>query len=89
MTAISTEDMLRALNKILLTEMFLKLQEHTTGTISSLAEEMKTLNENFKKLKSDVAVAKNVNNMLSKQMVSGKPNAGKMPNTLLVSVSKW
>ena len=64
MTAIYTEDTLRASNKIQLIELLLKSQEHTKGIINSLTEEMKNLNENFKKLKSDVAVIKNVNNIL-------------------------
>ena len=70
MTAIYTEDTLRALNKTQLTELFLKSQEHTKGIINSLTEEMKNLNENFKNLESDVAVVKNVNNILCKQIVS-------------------
>ena len=70
MTAIYTEDTLRALNKIQLIELFLKSQEHTKGIINSLTEETKNLNENFKKLESDVAVVKNVNNILCKQIVS-------------------
>ena len=64
MTAIYTEDTLRASNKIQLIQLLLKSQEHTKGIINSLTEEMKNLNENFKKLKSDVAVIKNVNNIL-------------------------
>ena len=64
MTAIYTEDTLRASNKIQLIELLLKSQEHTKGIINSLTEEMKNLNENFKKLKPDVAVIKNVNNIL-------------------------
>ena len=70
MTAIYTEDTLRVLNKTQLTELFLKSQEHTKGIINSLTEEMKNLNENFKNLESDVAVVKNVNNILCKQIVS-------------------
>ena len=49
MTAIYTEDTLRALNKTQLIELFLKSQEHTKGIINSLTEEMKNLNKNFKK----------------------------------------
>ena len=52
-----------------LIELFLKLQEHTMGIINSLTEEMKNLNENFKKLESDVVV-KNINKILCKQMMS-------------------
>ena len=70
MTAIYTEDTLRALNKTQLIELFLKSQEHTKGIINSLTKEMKNLNANFKKLESDVAVIKNANNILYKQIVS-------------------
>ena len=70
MTAIYTEDTLRALNKTQLIELILKSQEHTKGIINSLTEELKTLNKNFKKLESDVVVVKNVNNILCKQLVS-------------------
>ena len=52
-----------------LIELFLKLQEHTMGIINSLTEEIKNLNENFKKLESDVVV-KNINKILCKQMMS-------------------
>ena len=52
-----------------LIELFLKLQEHTMGIINSLTEEMKNLNENFKKLESDVVV-KNINKILCKQIMS-------------------
>ena len=69
MTAIYTEGTLRALNKTELIELFLKSQEHTMGIINSLTEEMKNLNENFKKLESDVVV-KNINKILCKQIMS-------------------
>ena len=72
MTAIYIEVILRALNKTQLIELFLKLQEHTKEIINSLTEEMKNINENFKKLKSEVVVIKNVNNMLCQQMESVK-----------------
>ena len=77
MTAIYTEDALRALNKTQLIELVLKLQEHTKGIINSLTEEMKNLNDNFKKLESDVAIITNVNNILCKQIVSGERQCGK------------
>ena len=50
--------------------MVLKSKEHTKVIINSLAQEMKNLHKNFKKLDSDVAFIKNVNNMLCKQIVS-------------------
>ena len=77
MTAIYTEYTLTALNKTQFIELFLKSQEHTKGIITSLTEEMKNLNENFKKLESDVAVVKNINNILCKQMVSVERRCGK------------
>ena len=70
MTGIYTEDTLRAINKTHLIELFLKLQEHTKGIINSLTEEIKNINESFKKLESEIVAVKNVNNMLCKQMVS-------------------
>ena len=68
MTAIYTEDTMRTLYKTQLTELFLKSTEHIKGIINS--EKMKNLNKNFKKLESDVAVIKNVNNILCKQSAS-------------------
>ena len=68
MTAVYNEDTLRTLYKTQLTELFLKSTEHTKWIINS--EKMKNLNENLKKLESDVAVIKNVNNILCKQIVS-------------------
>ena len=72
MTAIYTEDTLRALNKTQLIELFLKSQENIKGIINSLTEEMKNLNENFKKLESDVVVVKNINSIFCKRIVSVK-----------------
>ena len=89
MTAIYTEDTLQASNKIQLIELLLKSQEHTKEIINSLTEEMKNLNENFIKLKSDVAVIKNVNNILRNRSCQSRGNAGKMPSSLDVSASKW
>ena len=70
MTTICTADRLRALRKTQLTELFLKSQENTDGILNSLTEDMKNINENFKKLESEIAVTENANNMLCKQMVS-------------------
>ena len=70
MTTICTADRLRVLRKTQLTELFLKSQENTDGILNSLTEDMKNINENFKKLESEIAVAENANNMLCKQMVS-------------------
>ena len=61
---------MRALNKKQTIDLFLKSQEQANTTIASLTAEIKSLNENFQKLESDVSVVKNVNNTLSKQMSS-------------------
>ena len=70
MSGVYTEETSRALNKNQIIDLFFKSQEQTNTTIASLTAEIKRLNENFQKLESDVSVAKNVNNILSKQMSS-------------------
>ena len=71
MTATYTEDTLRALNKTQFIELLFKIAR-TKVIINALNEEMQNVNKNFKKLKSDIAVIKNVNNILCKQMASVK-----------------
>ena len=66
MTSAYTEETLRALNKNQIIDLFLKVQEQPNTTIASLTVEIKSLNENFQKLESDVSVVKNVNNIASK-----------------------
>ena len=68
MTDVYTEDTLKALNKIQLVNLFLKMQDQTNSTINSLMAEMKNLNNNFKRLESDVQIIKTVNNNLLKQL---------------------
>lgn len=69
--------------------MVLKSKEHTKVIINSLAQEMKNLHKNFKKLDSDVAFIKNVNNMLCKQIVSVETQCWKNAlYSLIVSASK-
>ena len=71
MTATYTEDTLRALNKTQFIELLFKIAR-TKVIINALNEEMQNVNKNFKKLKSDIAVIKNVYNILCKQMASVK-----------------
>ena len=66
MTSAYTEETLWALNKNQIIDLFLKVQEQPNTTIASLTVEIKSLNENFQKLESDVSVVKNVNNIMSK-----------------------
>ena len=67
-TVIYANEALR--DKIQLIELFLKSQEHTKGIVNFLTKEIKNINKNFKKIEPDVALVKNVNNILCKQMVS-------------------
>ena len=64
------EDTLKALNKIQLINLFLKMQDQTNFTIDSLMVEMKDLNNILEGLESDVQIAKTVNNNLLKQLVN-------------------
>lgn len=48
----------------------MKNKEHTTNTISSLAEEIKERNSSFKRIESDVAVSKVINDAMVKQVAS-------------------
>ena len=64
------EDTLKALNKIQLINLFLKMQDQTNFTIDPLMVEMKDLNNILEGLESDVQIAKTVNNNLLKQLVN-------------------
>ena len=68
MTGAYTEDTLKALNKIYLIDLLLKMQDQTNSTIGSLMVEMKDLNNSFKRLESAVQIIKSVNNSLLKQL---------------------
>ena len=68
MTGAYTEDTLKALNKIYLIDLLLKMQDQTNSTIDSLMVEMKDLNNSFKRLESAVQIIKSVNNSLLKQL---------------------
>ena len=68
MTGVYTEDTLKALNKIQLIDLFLKMQDQTNSTTVSLMAEMKDLSSIFKRLESDVQIVKTVNNNLIKQL---------------------
>ena len=48
MSAIYTDDTLRALSKTHLIDLFLKSEEHTKGIINSLTKEMKNINGTLK-----------------------------------------
>ena len=67
------EETLKRLDKSQMIDLFLKSQEKTENTIHSLAEGIRELNKNFRQMESDIAIIKNVNNVLSKQVLSAKP----------------
>ena len=60
-----TEESLGELNKQELIAMMLKMLNKMGSPSTKFAEEVRTLNESFQQLKSDLAVTKNVNNQLS------------------------
>ena len=65
MTKVYTGRTLKALNKIQLIDLFLKMQDQTNSTIDSLMVEMKDLNNSLKSLESDVQTVKTVNIIIS------------------------
>ena len=73
MAGVYTEETLKRLHKSQMIDLFLKSQEKTENTIHSLAEGIRELNKNFRQMESDIAIIKNVNNVLSKQVLSAKP----------------
>ena len=60
-----TQESLGELNKQELIAMMLKMLNKMGSPYTKFAEEVRTLNESFQQLKSDLAVTKNVNNQLS------------------------
>ena len=68
MAGVYTEDIFKTLNKTQSIDLFLKMQDQTNSTIDSLMTEMKDLNNNFKRLESDIQIAKTVKNNLLKQL---------------------
>ena len=56
MTGVSTKDILKALNKTQLIDLFLKIQYQMNSTIDSLIAEMKNLNNSSKRLEFDVQI---------------------------------
>ena len=72
MAGVYTEETLKTLNKSQLIDLFLKNQEKTDNTIISLAEEIRELNKHFRRMEYDIAIVKNVNNVLLKQVLSAE-----------------
>ena len=72
MAGVYTEETLNALNKSQLIYLFLKSKGKTDNTKNSLVEEISELNKTFRQMESDIAIVKNVNNVLSKQVLSAE-----------------
>ena len=68
MTLLYTEETPKSLSKSQIIYLFLQIQEHTSKTIFSQAEETKDLNSNFKRVKSNVVVAKKAIDALVKHV---------------------
>ena len=64
-----TKDCLHELNKSQLITMVLSQKDETETTTESLRDEVKAMNNNFKKLEADVSIIKAVNNLLMKMSV--------------------
>ena len=72
MAGVYTEETPNALNKSQLIDLFLKSKGKTDNTKNSLVEEISELNKTFRQMESDIAIVKNVNNVLSKQVLSAE-----------------
>ena len=70
MAGVCTDKTLKALNKSQLIDLFLKSREKTENIINSQAEEIRELKKNFRRIESDTAIVKSVNNVLSNQVLS-------------------
>ena len=71
MTGVYTASTLKAMNKTLLNDLFLKMQDQRNSTIDTLMAKTKDLNNSFKGLESDIQIVKTVNNNLLKQLEKG------------------
>ena len=65
-----TEESLSKLSEQELIAVMLKIQNKMESSFSKFAEEVGKLNESFQKLKSDLAITKNVNNQLHNHFVN-------------------
>ena len=65
-----TEESLSKLSEQELIAVMLKIQNKMESSVSKFAEEVGKLNESFQKLKSDLAITKNVNNQLHNHFVN-------------------
>ena len=60
---------LMKMNKDVLVGMVLDYKERFDSTLSAITDELKELQTDFRKLKSDLAISQNVNDKLTKQLI--------------------
>ena len=64
-----TRETLMKMNKYALASMVLDYKEMFDSTLSAITDELKELNADFRKLESDLAISRNVNDKLTKQLI--------------------
>ena len=64
-----THETLMKMNKDLLAGMVLDYKERFDSTLSAITDELKELKTDFRKLESDLAISRNVNDKLTKQLI--------------------
>ena len=63
-----TREILMKMNKDVLAGMVLNYKERLDSTLSAITDELKELKTDFRKLESDLAISRNVNDKLTKQL---------------------
>ena len=81
-----TVESLKSYNKQQLIKPFLEVQEQSYETISKLANEIKLLKQNYKKLKSEISVSKTVSSLLTDQITMWRGSVGRTHSIQGVSV---
>ena len=64
-----TSETLMKMNKDVLTGMVLDYKERFDSSLSAITDELKELKTDFRKLESDLAISRNVNDKLTKQLI--------------------
>ena len=64
-----TKDSLNSILKPQLVEVILHMQDQTTESLNKLTNEIQKINETFSNLEADIRVTKNVNTLLTKQLI--------------------
>ena len=64
-----TRETLMKTNKNVLAGMVLDYEERFGSTLSAITDELKEIKTDFRKLESDLAISRNVNNNLTKQLI--------------------